>query len=342
MQRQIHALRFHRQYLDRPAEREEYDALFRKMSPVRTPYWVAPGSPPRLEHRTDFDGEAHCFRRRSQREILKGRFQGGGIAYADERDFELAAAAYRKNPEGASWEERELLDFLSREGPMNIGLIREYTGKKVKEITPLLHRLQERFLVFEDQADSEGDRAWYVMASEFPAFDLDRYPRERAQEELLLRGIRLAVAATREGLLAMYRFSLRDTQAALEHLESTGRIEKTQAGWVLREDGPALSAEPVCEPKGVLLIQRNDFLAKMEEEGLSRRYPAQKPWEPLKYILIDGAFHGAIHGRFRFGPHDVEDVVCDMPEQKEAVLEAILADPSLGASTVKRYNGAML
>lgn len=34
----------------------------------------------------------------------------------------------------------------------------EETGMLVKEITPVLHRLQEAFLIYEDQYDGEWDR----------------------------------------------------------------------------------------------------------------------------------------------------------------------------------------
>ena len=38
----------------------------------------------------------------------------------------------------------------------------------VKEITPVLHRLQEAFLVYEDQYDGEWDRSWYRFEEMFP------------------------------------------------------------------------------------------------------------------------------------------------------------------------------
>ena len=37
----------------------------------------------------------------------------------------------------------------------------------VKEITPVLHRLQEAFLVYEDQYDGEWDRSWYRFGGDF-------------------------------------------------------------------------------------------------------------------------------------------------------------------------------
>ena len=100
------------------------------------------------------------------------RFQGGTIGYVDRQDLSLYGSIYRKAPKALTQVQEELLALLRREGPMNIGLMKELTGLLVKEITPALHKLQEAFLVFEDQADNEWDRAWYLMEGEFPELNL--------------------------------------------------------------------------------------------------------------------------------------------------------------------------
>ena len=44
--------------------------------------------------------------------------------------------------------------------------------------------------------------------------------------------------------------------------------------------------------------------------------------------MIDGEFHGASVGRFRNGPYDLNDVVCDLPDadaRKEEILRAVEA-----------------
>ena len=93
-------LRAARQHLEAQAGGAEYDSLFRQMSPVRTVYWCCPGEPPCLSFRADFDDTDYCFRMRGRREIVKGRFQDGGIAYIFADELELFGAAYRKNRRG--------------------------------------------------------------------------------------------------------------------------------------------------------------------------------------------------------------------------------------------------
>ena len=48
-----------------------------------------------------------------------------------------------------------LLERIEMFGPYTIGQLKEESGLLVKEITPALHRLQEAFLIYEDQYDGE-------------------------------------------------------------------------------------------------------------------------------------------------------------------------------------------
>ncbi|MHB8131697.1 MAG: DNA glycosylase AlkZ-like family protein, partial [Mobilitalea sp.] len=162
----ITALRMKRQYLLSPVRKEDYDQLFMNMSPVPPMYWTAPGDPPTLPSHADIDDYDYNSIRRSKRSLLKGRFAGGSIAYVTEEDLEVFACLYQKEITCFSQIQSELLELLKQEGPMNIGLMKELTGLLVKEITPALHKLQEAFIVYEDQLDNEGDRGWYLFESE--------------------------------------------------------------------------------------------------------------------------------------------------------------------------------
>ena len=180
------ALRMRRQLIGNKASEQEYQLLFRDLSPVATVYWCRPGEPPVLRFRAGFDDRSFNACRRERREVIKGRFQGGNIGYVDRRDLSLYGSIYRKAPKALTEIQEELIALLRREGPMNIGLMKEMTGRLVKEITPALHKLQEAFIVFEDQVSNEWDRAWYLMEEEFPELDLG-LPRGEAIEAAVLR-----------------------------------------------------------------------------------------------------------------------------------------------------------
>ncbi len=102
-------------------------------------------------------------------------------------DWELYACLYRKPLEASNRKQQEILTLLEQEGPLTIQLIKEATGMLVKEITPALHKLQEAFLVYEDQYDGEWDRSWYRFEEMFPETDLERYTRKEALVRLLRR-----------------------------------------------------------------------------------------------------------------------------------------------------------
>lgn len=333
------ALRMQRQYLHRPAKPAEYDDLFRAMSPVPTVYWSAPGGPPRLPPHAAFDDGAYNYERRARRAIVKGRFQNGGIGYVDLRDLPLYAAAYRRDPAEATARELQLLRLLEREGPLTIGAIKEATGLLVKAITPLLHKLQERFLVFEDQAHNDGDRGWYAFDGEFPDMDWDRYSRREAMEEILLRFVSLHGAADAGMMRAWSRFPAREIREITAGLLAAGRLAEAEPGLYARpEDMALLTREPDWRPAGLLALQRNDFLARSYEPVLKERYRREGS-DVVCWLLENGEFIGAVFGHFKFGPALVDEVVADTAAPPQELAAALAAVDCLRGSVVARING---
>lgn len=76
-------------------------------------------------------------------------------------DMELFASLYRKPLTCPTPEQTENLTLIENAGSFNIRQLKEEAGLLVKQITPILHRLQEAFLIYEDQYDGEWDRGWY-------------------------------------------------------------------------------------------------------------------------------------------------------------------------------------
>ena len=286
----VAALLLERQHLAHPAGEEDYDRLFRDLSPVKTPYWCAPGSPPCLRFRAAFDDGDYNDRRRAARRILKGRFQKGNLAYIAAEDLELFAALYRRPPEKMTLEHHRLLDLLEREGPLTIQQIKEITGLLVKHITPLLHRLQEMFLVYEDQTDAGWDRGWYAMEQEFEGVRFDRFTPEQALDELLPRYARRAVFFNADSLGAFYQLPAKACAASVDRLMKTGVLAAAEVGgrqgWMLREDRDLLeSGAPEIVP-GVFALDRNDFLVKWGGASLAGDYPPAGEWETLFYLSL--------------------------------------------------------
>ncbi|MBC8560321.1 hypothetical protein [Fumia xinanensis] len=341
------ALRMRRQYMGEKASEEEYETLFRDLSPVPTVYWCCPGEPPVLSERASFDDRLFNTRRRARREILKGRFQGGTIGYVDRQDLSLYGSIYRKAPKAFTQVQEELLALLRREGPMNIGLMKELTGLLVKEITPALHKLQEAFLVFEDQADNEWDRAWYLMEGEFPELNL-ALNRGEAIEAAVLRFAYRIVAFDLPMAKSFFRLPVRDLKAALDGLLAQGAlvscpVDGEGVRLLLREDVALLESEAFSIEPSALALHRNDFLVKAMEQALKERFD-RPDWEVLQYLLIDGSFQGAVYGKFKNGPFLVEDVWAEesVRHRKEELLRAAKEANPAPESLPKRYCGEEL
>ncbi len=340
--KQFLSLRFSRQHWLKPADTDQYDMLFRDVSPVNTVGWCEPGRPPQMPpHAAFVDGE-YNFTRRAERKILKGHY-GGRVGYVTADDLQLFACLYRKPIQRFTRLQHELLDLLGTEGPMNIGSMKEITGHRVKEITPALKRLQQAFLLFEDQADNEGDRAWFIFKEEFPETELDRYTKQDVLEILLPRFAHRAIFFNEENVKRFYTQPKKDIKAAMDHLVSknilTVAAMDEQQGYVLCDDIPILTENILAPvPKTVITVQRNDFIAR------SVGYSSESKWDILYLLLIDGDINGSVRGRFRFGPHDIENIQLDLPEseclsRKNEILDAVYSVFDYTVSPYKRYNG---
>lgn len=344
----IISLRMQRQYLSFSAGEAEYDALFSAMPPVPTLYWCAPGSPPTLPPHAGFDDYAYNSLRRSGRDILKGRFAGGSIAYVAKEDLELFACLFKKDIGRFTYEQAQVIELLGSEGAMNIGLLKQLLGRKVKDITPVLHKLQEAFIVYEDQVDNKGDRAWYLFEREFADIDINRYKKTEALRLALPRFARLCVFFDETMLRSYYKLPQKDIKPAVDGLLEEGIIKavelESKSGYILTEDAGLQGSAAAFVPP-VLLLQRNDFMVRANADELKARFISEH--DTLYYLLIDGELRGAVTGRFKFGPHIIEDIVLDLPleekiARKDEILGAVYTVFDRQHSPVRRYDGVQL
>lgn len=339
---QFLSLRFSRQHFQYPAGHDQYDMLFRDVSPVNTVGWCEPGRPPTMPPHAAFNDDEYNFAMRADRKILKGHF-GGRVGYVTAEDLNLFASLYRRPITRLTPDQQELFELIHYEGPLNIGSIKEITGHQVKNITPVLKRLQEAFLLFEDQADNEGDRAWYIFEEEFPNIELDKFSKQDALTELLPRFAYRAVFFNDETVKRFYVQPLRDIKASLDTLILADILTEAEIdgkqGYVLSDDLLTLSNNALpAVPSTVIAVQRNDFIVRCTG------YKSRSEWDTLYLLLIDGDIRGSVCGRFRFGPHDIEDIKVDLPEsecksRKNEILDAVYSVFDYSTSPYKRFNG---
>lgn len=320
-----------RQCLANKADIEEYQRLYRDLQPGQNVYWNGFGQPPVLSFRADFDDIEFNRVRQSRHELIKGRFAGGNLGWIIPEDLELFAALYRKPLTDPSDEQLRVLELIESSGPFNIHQLKEETDLLVKRITPILHRLQEAFLVYEDQYDGEWDRGWCKFPEMFPNADIGRYSRNNALKIILQRFAYRIVWFDTAMAKSFYKLPEKEIKLAAEELEKDGIFAAVDSGYMLKSDAELLKSYEPKQICSVYAVHRSDFLYKSHEHILKGR---AKEWtkgleydcEPLQYLLIDGEFHGAVAGHFRNGPYDLNDVVCDLADaesRREDILKAV-------------------
>lgn len=348
MNDKITSLRMERQHLLTKAGETEYISLYRDTQPGQNVYWHGFGEPPVLSFRAAFDDMEYNRNRQMRRELVKGRFAGGNLGWIMSEDMELFASLYRKPLTRPTPEQTEILTLIENAGPFNIQQLKEETGLLVKQITPILHRLQEAFLIYEDQYDGEWDRGWYRFDEMFPEVNVERYSRGEALKILLQRFAYRTVWFDTAMAKVFYRVPEKEIRIAAAQLAAEGILVPRESGYLRKDDAALLEDYEPRNIRSVYALHRNDFLYRIQEPALKQMVKSLTeglPYdcEPLQYLLIDGQIRGAAVGHFRYGPYDLNDIVCDLPEaeeRREEILEAVLAVNPGGE--IKRFLGREL
>lgn len=338
----ITALRMERQHLTRKAEESEYPALYRDLQPGYNVYWNGFGEPPTLTYRAAFDDMEFNRQRQNSRKLIKGRFVGGNLGWIMPQDLALFACAYRKPLDKPTERQLILLELTQRDGPLSIQMMKEMTGMLVKEITPALHRLQEAFLIYEDQYDGGWDRGWYTFSEMFRDVDLTSYSRIGALKILLQRFAFRMVWFDSPMAKSFYKLPGKDIKTALNELVAEDILEELNGGFILRNDAALLRDKAGKLSPSVFALHKNDCLYRSQEHLLKDKWKRDGV-ETLYYLLIDGDIHGAAYGKFRYGLPDFPDLLVDLPPEEAAsrrdeIIEAVKLI-SYGKAP-ERYNGA--
>ncbi len=336
----IISLRMKRQFITETADEQEYIQLYRDTEPGQNVYWHGFGQPPIMSFRADFDDMEFNRQRQLDRRLLKGRFQGGNLGWIDARDMELFACMCKKPMDKMTAAHEEILEFIRRDGPMNIQQMKEVTGMLVKQITPILHRLQEAFLIYEDQTDGEWDRGWYRFDEMFPDVDLNKYTRTQVLKTVLARFAYRMVWFDKGMAKSFYKLPAKDISAAISELCAEGVLTETDGGYVLTEDISEIEDCNEKPPHFTLVMHRNDILIKAYEHIIKEKY--KSGYELLQLVIIDGEIHGAVQGKFKYGPYIIENIAVDSDyvSRRDEIIDAV--EKENPDSDILRFNGQTL
>ena len=318
----IFAERLRRQRLLEPVKTADgYAALFRLLQPVTPAADTCPGDPPMLVHRAAFDDRELTSSWRETRRIVKGRFLRGTIGYVFSEELELYANAFQRPLKKLNRRQELVYETLLHVGPLTPRQIKEETGLLNKEIMPILHRLQQAFLVYEDQLDTDWERSWYVFSQEWPDVTIESDRWDAAAQKVLCRFLHAHVFATAEQIRDWSGWSAKGIKRLLQLMQANGdivprTIEGLGEGWTRAEDASINPPEP---PPTAFMLHRSDPLVCASTSELKRRFAGL---EVLQYLLIDGELRGAVCGHWRISPFDVDDIVVELPPAERAARKA--------------------
>lgn len=334
--------------IESPDDEQEYLELFKLLQPVAPVHNTRPGDPPRLVHRTLFHDDGLAGKLRERNAIIKGRFCGGRIGYVLQEDLERYAVAFRKPLAKAKPIHDDILTVLKTSGGLSKEQLKqELEGYPAGEISKALQALQEAFLVYEHQPDTDWDTGWFDFATEWFEIQADGGRYAQAVSEVLHTFIQAMVFATTAHIKSWSQLPAKAIRQGIEALVEEGRtvtaeMEGLGQGFVCAED--AEGRFPSDIPSCVFMLDKSDFLVRAHMDELQRRY---KGYEVLQFLLIDGAFQGAVLGHWRIGPHDVEDILVELPpdqaeSRQEEILDAVRKIYSPERHNIVMYNGKPL
>ncbi|GAA0324685.1 hypothetical protein GCM10008931_15220 [Oceanobacillus oncorhynchi subsp. oncorhynchi] len=340
--------RLRRQRLTKPLEDRQdikaYKQLFQKLQPVAPVFNSRPGKPPQLVHRTAFNDAFLSESLRKKHELVKGRFQGGRIGYVLEDDLSLYSTIFRKPIPKMTGLQKEILSMIQQSGGISKDQLKEELPFKAREITAALKRLQEAFLVYELQIDTDWNTGWFDFKTEWPEIEWELDSTSAAQ--MLLRFLDVMVFATLDqikGWTQLKRKTIQDALTVLMEREAIVKVEvyRMGEGFVQKKDVDLTDKEiPQC----VFMLDNSDILVRADLDELKDRF---KGSEVLQYLLIDGEWKGAVLGHWRIGPHDVEDVVLclekkEAEKRKDEIIFAVRAGYPEETTRILRFNGEQL
>jgi hypothetical protein len=336
--------RMKRQGISDPVSTEEaYAQLFRNLQPVSPTANSRPGSPPCLEHRATFNDRRLTDTWRSDRKIIKGRFQRGLLGYIFQDDLDMYANAFVKPLKEYTEHQFAVLECVRDLEPVTKGIIKEETGLLMKHVSPALTRLQEAFLVYEDQCDDDWERGWEFFEYTWPDVDIADDKRQAARKTVLLHFLAAHVFATPQQLRDWSGFPLKEIRMIFKDLEKDGivgwrKVASLGEGWLINTAGESQEVSPW---RGAIVLSKADLLYRSHQSELKQQFSGL---EVLSHLLIDGEFKGAVVGHWRIGPYDIDDIIVMMPEQekqarKQEILTAVRDIYPPSRHNVLRYAG---
>ena len=242
--------RLRRQRLLDPIEglddEQEYLDLFKLLQPVSPVHNTRPGDPPKLVHRTLFHDDLLTGKLRENNTLVKGRFCGGRIGYVLQEDLEPYAIAFHKPISNVNAIHEDILSILKHSGGLSKDQLKqELGGYPASEISKALQTLQEAFLIYEHQPDTDWDTGWFDFATEWFEVKADESRYIQSISKVIHTFIRSMVFTTTTNIKSWSQLSIKSIQKAIIVLLEEGSILEAETtelgkGYVCTKDAKSL------------------------------------------------------------------------------------------------------
>lgn len=339
----ILARRMENQGFTQGVSTEDYDSyvnLFRCLQPVSPKFFTRPGDPPSLVHRTSTNDMPFAEQLRKDHKIIKARFNGGRVGYVWHEDLKLYAQGFMKLLKTITPLQEELLDYIREASGVMKEQIREDLPFIGRKLSPTLKRLQEAFLVYEDQQDGDWDTAWFNFQEEWFELDQDVDISLQAKKTIVRKFIEVYYFASFENIKSWSAFSNKDIKTIIQELLKEKVILEVTIddalGYMIADD----DYKKVEMKPFVRMLDQSDFCVRAELLTLKEIF---SEYEVLQYLLIDGSIKGAVCGHWRIGPHDIDDIVLlihddEIMNRKEEIIKAVRDYYPSTTTAIKKFH----
>ena len=160
--------------------------------------------------------------------------------------------------------------------------------------------------------DDSWDRACNIFDKEWPEIKIDERAKLSAIIEVVRRFLNIYLLATFEQLKDWSGISNKILEKLLQKMELDGQIEMHKCeGWINVHD---VKIKSQAIKPSVFMLHKMDILVRSHASELKRKFGDR---EVLQYLLMDGAFQGAVIGHWRISPHDVNDILLTLSESEK-------------------------
>jgi len=226
------------------------------------------------------------IRRRTEGDILHGRFMDGSVCYVRARDAKIYLDAYRSEP--LTKAEGSILDRITAAGGTDIMSLTRETELPSQKVKDVMDKLDRNMYVVRKFVDRES---WSTF-NRYIALEMEHDPEKRQESrmQVLFRVLRAHGPMPARSLAYAAGFTIREVKEIMSRLISTSEVTEfsveggSKEGMLIFTDElAALRSQPAEPASGVRILTLYDPIVQHHRVELRRRFG-----DAWYYPIFDG------------------------------------------------------